>query len=666
MSGFNLFDPSTYPIVGKQAGAIANVDNPKNMPNQGTGLLDPATYGAAAVIGANGASRGAYNPPGPNGQPMLAPSTSGLGSVAPPAQFNAGFVAPPTNLWSGIQPGGPPPPPPTPPPAAAGLGSVVNTPAVGGGAAVPGGQVAPQGPPGAQAFGAPSPLVQSTAAAGMPATDPRINSIKMGGPAGGNGLASVAPGPQATSPTAGTSGTPGGTVSQLSGSQVQGQPNLWFGGNPNAPGQFQAGYQNMGNTEQTALNNQAGQALGTTAPTVATGPANAYAGMANQGMTQQQQATGLLAQAAQGNTPSAADISMQQGIAASARAQLAAAASARGGAYGQEAAQQQASQNIAGQQSQGVGQAAALRAQEMATAQQAYVGASAQQTGAAQQSQAQAAQQAQAQAALQAQQNQINNTMALGSETLGSNANLAYQGMGMGVMTQQLGAQEAQQGMAQQAALANAAQAQSGTNALIGAGSNIGAALLKSYTSDINAKQGIQPQGAAPAAQFTPPPMQAPAPPPQQSGYSKQDVLALLQQMRANPAPEVAPAPPPIDPSQQPAQVPNITSDERTKEGGDGAQVADSYLEALARSKATYSYKDPSQQPTSSLRPPDARYGGVMAQALERVPEIGQQLVTNTPRGKALEGGANLSAALMGLGRLAERVKALEGTSGTR
>jgi hypothetical protein len=98
---------------------------------------------------------------------------------------------------------------------------------------------------------------------------------------------------------------------------------------------------------------------------------------------------GMLANAAAGNGPTAADVQQNAGIAQAMRAQLTAAASARGGAYAQSAAQQQASQNAANIQLQGVGQAAQLRAQE----QQAAMGQYAQAQGSAQQAYATAANQ---------------------------------------------------------------------------------------------------------------------------------------------------------------------------------------------------------------------------------------------------------------------------------
>ena len=52
---------------------------------------------------------------------------------------------------------------------------------------------------------------------------------------------------------------------------------------------------------------------------------------------------------------------------------------------------------------------------------------------------------------------------------------------------------------------------------------------------------------------------------------------------------------------------------------------------------------------------------GITAQDLERVPEVGPQLVENTPRRKMVAVKPTLSAALAGMARLNERVRHLEG-----
>jgi hypothetical protein len=71
----------------------------------------------------------------------------------------------------------------------------------------------------------------------------------------------------------------------------------------------------------------------------------------------------------------------------------------------------------------------------------------------------------------------------------------------------------------------------------------------------------------------------------------------------------------------------------------------------------SYRYKDPAQEPRS--KPTGGRYLGVSAQDLERTP-TGKQLVSEGPRGKQVEVGPSLSAALAGVARLHERVKDLE------
>lgn len=97
------------------------------------------------------------------------------------------------------------------------------------------------------------------------------------------------------------------------------------------------------------------------------------------------------------------------------------------------------------------------------------------------------------------------------------------------------------------------------------------------------------------------------------------------------------------------------------RSGGDMTE-ADHFLAHLT--PYTYKYKDPSNEPTSE--PNGGRYLGVMAQNVEQAPEIGRQIVKDTPRGKVLEGGALMSAMAGGLGRLHERVSQLEGGNGVR
>lgn len=73
----------------------------------------------------------------------------------------------------------------------------------------------------------------------------------------------------------------------------------------------------------------------------------------------------------------------------------------------------------------------------------------------------------------------------------------------------------------------------------------------------------------------------------------------------------------------------------------------------------SYHYKDAAQEPRS--QPTGGRYLGISAQDLEAVPDVGRQMVSNGPRGKQIEQGPTLSAALAGVARLNERVRELEG-----
>lgn len=110
---------------------------------------------------------------------------------------------------------------------------------------------------------------------------------------------------------------------------------------------------------------------------------------------------------------------------------------------------------------------------------------------------------------------------------------------------------------------------------------------------------------------------------------------------------------------QQQAGLSMLMSDERAKSSRSSGNTLDELLGAFGRSASTYAYKDERDQPSSSPKP-GARYAGVMAQEVERVPEIGHSIVTDTPRGKALEGKPLMSALAAGEGRLWNRLQELE------
>lgn len=83
---------------------------------------------------------------------------------------------------------------------------------------------------------------------------------------------------------------------------------------------------------------------------------------------------------------------------------------------------------------------------------------------------------------------------------------------------------------------------------------------------------------------------------------------------------------------------------------------ADAFLEGIH--PLSYHYKNAANEPRST--PTGGRYLGISAQDLEAVPEVGRQMVSDGPRGKRIESGPTLSAALAGLARLHERVRELE------
>lgn len=451
-----------------------------------------------------------------------------------------------------------------------------------------------------------------------------------------------------------------------------------------------------------AINETYGNNQLTQAQQLAAQGANAYQ-QGQQAYGQMGQATDLARSAALGQQPSAAEIQQSQGIAQAQRGNLAAAASTRGGAAQQAAAAQAAQMNNSNLGNLGISANAALRANEMAQNRAQYLGATQAQQQAAQgltglslqqqqqafnqgatqtslglQEQAALGGQAQFNAQMQQAQRGQNEQYSLGLEQQG----LGYGQLGLSAMQSQLAAQtsqNAQQLQAQQAAN------QANTNFATGIMGGVGG-LLGGIFSDIKAKKNVQPVGGAQpaqtaqqpalqvapqaATQVAPPvtiaPQQAPAPAaPQVYGMTKDQAKAFLkgQPWQVQTGPAV------MDPSYTvavgPAQMDNVTSDKDTKaDRGEATHVADEYLDHLAKSASTYSYKDPAQAPAE--RPVGAKFGGVMAQDLESVPEIGKQLVSDTPRGKALEGPANLSALLMGVGRLHERLKAMEASSAAR
>ena len=95
---------------------------------------------------------------------------------------------------------------------------------------------------------------------------------------------------------------------------------------------------------------------------------------------------------------------------------------------------------------------------------------------------------------------------------------------------------------------------------------------------------------------------------------------------------------------------------------GYSPELADDFLRSIH--PRHFAYKDPSLAPS-----PDHGGGflGVFAQDVEQAPGIGDQIVTRAPNGlRQINQGAGLSAALAGIGRLHERLAALEDDVGKK
>lgn len=438
-----------------------------------------------------------------------------------------------------------------------------------------------------------------------------------------------------------------------------------------------------------------------------------------------QDSLGMLSGAAAGRVPSAAEIQQGQGVAAAMKAQLTAASSARGGAYAQAAAQQEAAAQGASLQGKAVADAAALRANEQSTARGQYAGAAGNLYGTASQSglsyadlaarNVQAGEAGGAQSALQGQQLAQGGAATFGLageqakqsyDTMGMQGQQAYEGMSQNAVEAAMGNDTTLYGINQGVAVQNAALGAQRDSALIGAAGSTAASLLPLLAaSDERLKTDVSPQGGADPGTGLGAPMAGgvnaydpgggtrQAPPPEPSGMDKGAILKAMQGLRGAsqqyaqtagagigpmpPPPRVAlppqaaappigrglpqvAVPPPVD---APLTPPPMMSDARAKQDVRPAPTADALLAMLDKSKATFAYKNPADQPVSPQHPhlPGARFGGVIAQDLERTPEIGHQLVTDTPRGKMIEPQAGLSAALMAIGRLHERLNALEG-----
>lgn len=383
-----------------------------------------------------------------------------------------------------------------------------------------------------------------------------------------------------------------------------------FGGEGAKPGQAAATANQYGAMGQAASDSFERQAMYAqqNAPTIDATNANADRALGMGARDDQAYGLSLMQQAAEGRAPSAAEAQMGQGVNAALAAQMAAANSARGGGGNIALARRDAANAGSAQMIQANDQAAQLRAQEMAAARGAYSSAAGAMRGQDLSQQGQDFGQGLSQAQLDEAQRGLNLQAGLGYGALANQAGLGYAGLANQVSLGQLGADTALM-QAQYGARNADAAGDAAIKSQIAGGSMqmIGGALGGAAMSDARAKHGIRPAGY---------------------GVSE-GTKDGMSDARAK----------------------------RAVEHGD----ADSFLESLR--PYSYAYTDSTDEPRS--QPNGGRYLGVLAQDVESTP-LGQQMIRETPRGKAIETAPALSGALAGLGRLHERVAALETKKGGR
>lgn len=345
--------------------------------------------------------------------------------------------------------------------------------------------------------------------------------------------------------------------------------------------------------------------------------------------------------------PSLAEQQMKAGTDQSIAAQMAMANSARGG-YGVAAAQRQAANQGAAMQQQNVVNTGMARAQEQMQARSQY----GQQLQAQRAQQLQAmgysAQQAQYQAGLEQQQHGLNDQYQLGVEGLRNQAGLG-----------QLQAQTAGQNLKFQGAAADAKEKSAKLAAAMGAAQGL---VQSGIQSDERGKFDIEPQGTPVLGGMLRGLLGAPPGSAESSGASNPNGPYSYGDYPGGPTGAGVLSSRSSGGFANPnryGDAQDVASDARAKTAKDHhGDAADAFLSTLAHSSSTFAYRDPTREPRSS--PTGGRYLGVMAQDVESAPEIGHQLVSDTPHGKVLEIPAMVSALAGGTGRLAQRHEDLE------
>lgn len=170
--------------------------------------------------------------------------------------------------------------------------------------------------------------------------------------------------------------------------------------------------------------------------------------------------------------------------------------------------------------------------------------------------------------------------------------------------------------------------------------------------------QNFSQQRMQQAQQPTNPVANALAPNPQAAPMRPLMAPAQQAQQAQQPVNPVANAlvPRPLVAPMQPPMASQLAMSDRTQKTIEKKTLADAFLESLK--PYSYKYKDKHMEPR--VIPTGGTYLGVMAQDLEKVPEVGHQLVVDTPAGKMVDQKSALSAVMAGLGRMDERLRAVE------
>lgn len=417
-----------------------------------------------------------------------------------------------------------------------------------------------------------------------------------------------------------------------------------------------------------------------------------------------------LQDAANGNDNSVAQMAMRQNTSDAVAQQMAAAASARGGPQAIAAAQHSAAQNAAAMQQQSGIQGAMLRAQEIANAKAAFAGAANNAVG----SNINAYQAANSfglgQAQLDLSSRNANDAMQMGLYGLGQNASRADQQGRQAYGAADQGAQQANANIAQ----ANAQDANAWAKFAVGAAAGgmaapaLGAAAGggggggngngDGTLSDARQKRDIEPiapgtmsalerSGGVPSY-LQDAPMRSFAP---DDGQVSAGTLSALERSGGIPASfrtrEREPAPADdfqISPGTLAALERSGGVPGRAREAVPPPQLSEGTSNALRRSEGSAAAdafrqsgaaylppSSPSDQMLSALEPVAYKYQpgsgedpgqqryGILAQDLERSP-MGASIVRETPRGKEIDVGHGLTAALASLADLNRRLKGIE------